>query len=185
MGRLFRFSWTVSRNGTSLTFTALWTSLNRQSFHQAKPTQMCSSAAPCFFPAYKIGEFSFEDDGVFANDPSLINSVISFRRFGRKSIGVLNDDRDFVKHVRIPALKLLRLGTDTSVTLKTAFPWWKNQDALGLAPELSSIFMNSSTDRTDLLCDKVSQTQTMKAVDWSSTIYFLELKKKQRSAVEQ
>lgn len=126
---------------------------------------LSTTAAPTFFPAHKIGNLSFQDGGVVANDPSLINGSFNFRKFQVSRNSWFNDwDTSVSLEIHIPALKLLRVGCGLEVPKNQAFRPWEGQGRAFLATRVADLFMSTDVDRTEMLCTEIGTTMTLKSV---------------------
>lgn len=126
---------------------------------------LSTSAVPTFFPAIKIGDFSFQDGGVVANDPSLISTSFGFAKFCRSDKASVYDQTEVYKQVWLPAIKLLVVGCGEEIICKDPFPGWKSQGKLSIvAQEVADMFMSADSvwsDQTNLLSKELSTTSTL------------------------
>jgi hypothetical protein len=117
---------------------------------EVKDVILATSAAPSFFPAHEVVlngvekvKLFFQDGGVMANDPGLINACIAYQHF---TASPMTDTRYF------PIFRLFRVGCGKEEAWEERpFKWHSTQGGIPIVTKLADIFMGSDTRRTNLL----------------------------------
>jgi patatin-like phospholipase/acyl hydrolase len=118
---------------------------------------LATTAAPYFFPAHEVPlngvkkmKLFFQDGGVMANDPGLINACFTYKHF---TPSLMNETRSF------PMFRLLRVGCGKEETWTDSPVKCNTLQGGTIVTQLADIFMGSDVCRTHLLA-KVSDQQS-------------------------
>jgi hypothetical protein len=122
---------------------------------EVKDIILATSAAPFFFPAHEVLlngvdqiKLFFQDGGVMANDPGLINACIAYQHF---TASPMTDTRYF------PIFRLFRVGCGKEEKWEDSPIKWNTLQGGTIVTKLPDIFMGSDTRRTNLLASVSDQ----------------------------